>query len=155
MSTAVHTKVWIGALMDREDAAAINNMLSFEDLPPILDEVPHCTVLYSNNAKGIEHIETYATPFEAKHVGWEILNFGKDNRQLADQGGILVMRLECKELSDRHEELMKIEGATHSHDGFTLHVSLSGHARPDFLETRWLPLMPYKIRFTGEAIKRK
>lgn len=144
--------VWIGAVMDPESVIQLKKALLDAGLPPMRDENPHCTLMYSKSVPGIKHIQLYAKPIEASHSGWEVLSWFKSNPET--QGGVLTMRFECNELEERHIEEMKNPGATWEHSGGVKpHTSLSAWCTKPFLDSRLWPLLNFKVKFIGEEIE--
>lgn len=145
--------VWIGAVFNPADIRNLQRWLDMEMDTKVRGEPPHITIMYSKNAPGITHIPEYTEPIEAKHIGWAVFtdsNLGDPK----ENGGILVMLLKCKGAQARHDELMKVPGATWDHkDGLRPHISVLRWAKPSFLDMAMLPIYPDPIRLTGEEIE--
>lgn len=107
--------VYVGA---RFDESSIENLKSLQRVlginNPVSDSDFHVTVLYSRNPIKVEPKEY---TFVAKAIcveSWEQRN-GK---------WATVVKLECPELSQRHQELIE-QGGTHDFDDYQVHVTLS------------------------------
>jgi hypothetical protein len=148
-----HPTVWIGADIHPEDIRKIQDMLELSGLPGIRSVDPHCTIMWSKNVPGIKHHTKYREPIIAKHVGWDVFTDGDTGGKPSETGGILVMRLKCEGLEARHREEMQNPGASWDHGDLKPHVSLKGWTRPEFLNTRVMPLLKGPIRFVGEQFE--
>jgi hypothetical protein len=141
--------IWIGAKVSTEQELKLSRALAEANLPPFRDDdgKPHCTLIYSKYSAELEQklipLASYGdNPIIAKHIGWDVFSDSQKNQS------ILVMRLECKELSARFKQLVEL-GATVDYEDPKLHMSLAGWVTPRFLDTRSFPLFG-KIEFVRE-----
>jgi hypothetical protein len=148
----INQLVWIGAVFNPDDLLNLQQWLDREMDTAIRGNPPHITIMYSKNAPGITHMREYTKPVEAKHIGWAVFT-DNDLGDPKENGGILVMLLKCKGVQARHDELMKVPGATWDHAGLRPHISVLRWAKPSCLEDVMLPIYPDTIHLAGEDIE--
>ncbi len=84
----------------------------------------HTTVIYSH--KHCPNLVVDPTiVHEAKFDGYDLFN------DRAGNATVLVVRLDCQSIVDRHERLMKEYGAIYDYPGYHPHISLTYHFHGD------------------------
>ena len=116
---------YAGAKFDTETNKALHKYMSDNKIPnAIRPDKIHTTILYSR-----KHCPNYTPLGKLKHP-WvatpvEFVVWKTNGADGGTPANCLVLKLDCKELKDRHEELMKQHNATYDYDEYSPHVTLS------------------------------
>lgn len=116
------TGVFVGVSLSQDTKDKLNELCKAYDIKNISSKY-HITVMYSLDdgtdfiADTSDDIE-FDPPYIATPKQFEIF-------KTQDKKNALVVKVDCEELTDRHNELKKKYGLTYTHEQYIPHVTLS------------------------------
>lgn len=122
--TTQHKGTYAAVKFDTTTKRTLYNYLKDNDVPHrVRPHEMHTTLLYSRkHCPNYKPQWVYDTPLIANPIGLEVWSARSD---VGSSTKYLVLKLDCPELVERHEQLRKEHGATHDYPNYQPHITLS------------------------------
>lgn len=136
---------YVGAKLNKESCKKIKELCKAIGVPSrVTSEKLHTTLIYSRKHVPEIELQPDLYPMTAKTVGFHIFDTRDGKRAL-------VLKLKCKELIDRHKQIMSQYDTTYDFPDYIPHVTIS-YDCGDFSPDSYSGPLP-DITFTHEYIE--